>query len=62
MPARGDDFDGALGTLLAFHIGKVEPGRARRREPRQELGALEMIDDRQDVRRLLPDAASEIPF
>jgi hypothetical protein len=55
VPARGGDFERALGALLALHIGEVEPGRARRREPRlgrrQQLGALEMIDDRQEARR-----------
>ena len=55
VAARGGDFEGALGALLALHIGEVEPYRARRREPRlgrrQQLGALEMIDDRQEARR-----------
>ena len=55
MSARGGDFERAFGALLALHIGEVEPGRARRREPRlgrrQQLGSLEMIDDRQEARR-----------
>src|SRR5580693_1838299 len=55
MPAGGGDFEGTLGALLALHIGEVEPGRARRREPRlgrrEELGALEVVDDRQEAWR-----------
>jgi hypothetical protein len=55
VPARGGDLEGPLGALLALHIGEIEPGRARRREARlgrrQQLGALEMIDDRQEARR-----------
>src|SRR4051812_33700595 len=53
LPAGGD-FERALGALLAFDVPEVEPGGLRRRElrfgRRQELRALEMIDDREKVR------------
>ncbi len=55
VPAGRGDFERPLGALLALYILQVEPGGARRRQlrlgRRQELGALEMVDDRQQVRR-----------
>src|SRR5438067_13240197 len=54
MTARRGNFERALGALLAFDVLEVEPGGSRRRElrlgRRQELRALEMIDDREKVR------------
>src|SRR5438067_13587468 len=54
MTARRSNFERALGALLAFDVLEVQPGGSRRRElrlgRRQELRALEMIDDREKVR------------
>src|SRR5437764_12803485 len=54
MTARRGNFERAFGALLAFDVLEVEPGGARRRElrlgRRQDLRALEMIDDREKVR------------
>jgi len=48
-------FERALRALLALDVAQIEPGGARRRElrlgRRQELGPLEMVDDREEVRR-----------
>ena len=53
--AGGGDFERAFGALLALHVLQVEAGGARRRQfrlgRRQQLRALEMVDDRQQVRR-----------
>ena len=53
VAARRGDFQRALGALLAFDVLEVEPSGARRRElglgRRQQLCALEMIDDREGL-------------
>jgi hypothetical protein len=55
MPAGRGDFERPLGALLALDVLQIEPGGARRRQlrlgRRQQLGALEMVDDRQEARR-----------
>src|SRR5580704_14092950 len=51
---RGD-FEGALGAFLALDVPEVEHGGARRRQlrlgRRQQLSALEVIDDGEKARR-----------
>ena len=55
VPAGRGDLERALGAFLALDVLEVEPGGARRRQlclgRRQQLGALEVVDDRQQARR-----------
>src|SRR6266852_1503563 len=55
VAARRGDFERPLGALLALDVLQIEPGGARRRQlrlgRRQELGPLEMVDDREEARR-----------
>ena len=55
VAAGRGDLERALGALLALDVLEVEAGGARRRQlrlgRRQQLGALEVVDDRQQVRR-----------
>src|SRR5712691_2091549 len=55
VAARCGDFERPLGALLALDVLEIEPGGARRRElrrgRRQQLGPLEMVDDREEARR-----------
>ena len=55
VAAGGGDFERAFRALLALDVLQVETGGARRRQfclrRRQQLRALEVVDDRQQVRR-----------
>ena len=55
MSARGSDFERTLGALLALDVGEVGQNAPRalqpRLRPRQRLQSLEVIDEREEMRR-----------
>ena len=55
MTAGGGDLERPLGAFLALDVEEIEPGDGRGDKPRlgrrQQLGPLEMVDDREQARR-----------